>query len=71
MVDIIIKIPSSKIDEFKIGFLKAYPNENGLTDLKLIKRFIREQLMNYYKTGKVLIAQETTTPDIDEDVVED
>lgn len=71
MVDIIIKIPNDKVDEFKIGFLKAYPNESGETDLNHIKIFIREQLRNYYKTGKVLIAQETTPVEIDEDIVED
>ena len=70
MVDIIIKIPSSKLEEFKAGFLKAYPKESGETDLDHIKKFIREQLINYYKTGKVLIAQETTPVEIDEDVVE-
>lgn len=70
MVDIIIKIPNSKIDEFKLGFLKAYPNETGETDLKLIKMFIREKLMDYYRTGKLLIARENINAGIDEDVVE-
>jgi len=71
MVEIIIKIPDSKLDEFKLGFKRAYPLIDGETDLNLIKRFIREKLLDYYKTGKVLIAQETTPPSIDETVIED
>jgi hypothetical protein len=70
MVDIIIKIPNDKIDEFKLGFKKVYPSLAGETDLKMIKRFIREQLLDYYITGKTLIAQESTPPEIDEEIVE-
>jgi len=69
MVVVSINIPDNKIDEFKTGFLKAYPNISGQTDLKHIKQFIREQLLNYYKTGKILIAQENINPNIDNDVV--
>jgi len=71
MVEITITIPNSKINEFKAGFLKAYPNDEGLTDLQHIKKFIREQLLNYYKTGKIMIAKETTPENIDEGVVEE
>ena len=69
MASISIIIPDAKIEEFKIGFLKAYPKENGVSDLQHIKTFIREQLINYYKTGKVLIARETTPAEVDEEVV--
>jgi len=71
MVSISITIPSDKLDEFKEGFLKAYPKTGGDTDLKHIKKFIRVQLLNYYRTGKILIARESTPVDVDEDVVED
>lgn len=69
MVSISIIIPDTKVEEFKLGFLKAYPNDACITDMKHIKKFIREQLLNYYKTGKVLIARETTPAIIDEEVV--
>ena len=71
MVEIKITIPNSKVDEFKAGFLRAYPNETGITDLAHIKKFIREQCVNYYTTGKILIAQETTEPEIDTEIVEE
>ena len=71
MVDIIIKIPNDKLDDFKAGFLKVYPNESGETDLKFLQIFIRQELINIYKTGKTRIARETTEPDIDEEIVEE
>jgi len=71
MVDIIIKIPNDKVDEFKLGFFKVYPNESGETDLKYLKSFIRQDLLNIYITGKTQIARETTAPDIDEGIVEE
>jgi len=71
MVDITITIPNDKVDEFKIGFLRAFPKTGSDTDLQHIKKFIRTQLINYYRTGKILIAQETTEPEIDSEVVED
>ena len=71
MVDIIIKIPSDKVDDFKTGFFKVYPNESGETDLKYLKAFIRQKLIDIYKTGKTLIAQETTEPEIDESIVDE
>lgn len=71
MVQINIVIPNDKIEEFKVGFKKAYPSLQGETDLKLINRFIKEKLLDYYKTGKVLIAQQTTPVEIEEDLIED
>jgi len=70
MVDIIIKIPSDKIEDFRTGFLKVKPNESGETDLIWIRSYIRQVLINIYKTGKTLIAQETTDPEIDEEIIE-
>jgi len=71
MVDIIIKIPNDKIDEFKLGFIKAYPKIAGETDLKLIKRFIREKLIQYYITGKTILVREENQPYIEIDLVEE
>jgi len=71
MPTIIINIPDSKLEEFKLGFKRAYPSIEGETDLKLIKRFIKEKLMNYYITGKTLIATENLNPEIDENVISD
>jgi len=68
-MDIIIKIPDAKVNEFRNGFLKVCPNESGETDLKWIKIYIKEQLINLYKTGKTLIAQESTPPEIDEEII--
>ena len=70
MVEIKINIPNEKLNDFRQGFLKAYPKEDeNITDLNHIKKFIRKQLINYYKTGKIMIARETTKPDIDEGVI--
>lgn len=70
MVEIKINIPNGKLEDFRKGFLKAYPKENkNTTDLDHVKNFLKKQLINYYKTGKIMIARETTKPDIDEGVV--
>jgi len=71
MVVIAINIPDDKVEEFKAGFLKAYPNTEGLADIQHVKKFIRLQLFSYYRTGKILIAQETTPPTIDDTVITD
>lgn len=70
MTDITITIPNNKIDEFKIGFLKVYPKPDGVTDLQHIKNFLREQLLKYYKTGKILIARENMDLDLDLNLIE-
>lgn len=71
MVEITITIPDGKVSDFKLGFLKIYPNTLGLTDMQHIKKFIKTELLHLYKEGKVLIAQETTPVEIDEGIVED
>ncbi|RLC68397.1 MAG: hypothetical protein DRH97_03245 [Chloroflexi bacterium] len=70
MVDIIIKIPSDKVDDFRTGFLKVYPNESGETDLIWIKIFIRQKLIDIYKTGKTMIAREEMYIEIDEEIID-
>lgn len=72
MVDITIKIPNDKIDELRIGFLAAVPKEDeGLTDMEFFKKWLKHQIINIYKTGKTIIARQTTLPVIDDDIVED
>jgi len=71
MVVVSIQIPDDKVEEFKEGFLRAYPNNTQLTDMQHVKTFIRDQLLSYYRTGKVLIARETTPAVIDENVITD
>jgi len=71
-IEIKIKIPSDKMDDLKHGFLKAVNRPEKykhLTDLEFFKQFIKDTIFQAYKTGKVMIARETTTPEIDEDIV--
>lgn len=70
MVAITITIPNDKLDEFKLGFLKAYPKPSGITEIEHVKQFIKDGLLREYRLGKRIIAQQTTTPSIDETVVE-
>jgi len=71
MVVVTINIPDDKVEEFKTGFLKAYPNTEGIADIVHVKNFIKEQLRNYYKTGKIMIAREELDAEIDENVITD
>jgi len=71
MVVVTINIPDDKVEEFKAGFLKAYPNDTGLADIVHVKNFIKEQLRNYYRTGKIIIARENLDAGIDENVITD
>jgi hypothetical protein len=67
-MDIIIKIPDEKVNEFRLGFLKVCPNESGETDLNWFKIFIRQKLIDIYKTGKTAIAEDQAV--IDENILE-
>jgi len=66
-------IDDNKFEEFKTGFLKALPipEDSGLTENKWIKEWIKNQLLNVYKTGKIKIAREQTQPEIDFDIIGD
>jgi hypothetical protein len=71
--EIIIKIPSSKFDEFKTGFNKAIPRPEAfehLTDEQFIKQYIKDFIFRAYKTGKMIKAKETTKPVIDDNILE-
>ena len=70
-MDIIIKIPDDKLAEFRAGYLKVIPSENGQTDLQNVRSFLKQKLIDIYITGKTLIARETTTPEYDKDIIEE
>jgi len=71
MVELKFIIDDLKFEEFKTGFLKSLPvpEDSGLTENKWIKEWIKNQLLNVYKSGKVKIARETTTPEVDYDII--
>ena len=72
-MDIVIKRPNDKIDKLRVGFLAAVKREEedeGLSDMDFFKKWLKQQVFNIYKTGMIIIAKETTEPDIDDNVVE-
>ena len=74
MVDIVITIPNDKVNELKLGFLKAYPipKEHGIpqyTEMEWTIVWIKEQLMRAYKEGKNIIAHEGVVPVYDENAI--
>jgi len=73
MVEIKFKIKDDKVEELKLGFLKAVPKPaqySHLTDLQYFKQYLKDTIMAAYITGKTQIAREEQTPDIQE-VLED
>ena len=71
-VNINIKILDGELADFKAGFLKAKPKPDDYagTDLQYFKDCIEEWIFNVYKTGKMMIARETTEAEIDDTIVE-
>ena len=73
MATVDVTITITDVDEFKTGFFKAVikpEHLSHLTDIQFLKKYLTDVLNNAYITGKKKIAQETTTPDITEDIVE-
>ena len=73
MTTLDITIAIADVDEFKTGFLKACPKPPHMAhmnDLQYLKQWLEDNLFNAYKTGKLLIAQETTPPTVIEDIVD-
>lgn len=69
-IDITITISSADIADFRAGFLKCKPKEDpAVSDLNHFKNTIGEWIFNVYKTGKIMIARETTAEDIDENII--
>lgn len=71
MVDVTITIPNDKLDELKLGFLTVYPKNTGETDLQCFRRFIREKVLDYYRTGKIELARETTSPYFEDGLIDE
>jgi hypothetical protein len=72
-MEIKINIPDDKLEDLKIGFKKAVdkpPELEHLNDIQFFKRWIKDMILRAYMTGKIKIAKETTTPEVDEDIVE-
>ena len=73
MVEIKFNIPDDKVDELRLGFLKAVPKPEQyahMTDLQFFKQWMRDNILNAYRTGKIMIAKETTNPEF-ENILED
>lgn len=71
-IEIKIEIDSNNIDDLKIGFIRAAPKPPQyyhLSDLEYFKKWIEDSIIHAYKTGKILIAQETTQPNIIDNIV--
>jgi len=67
-----IEIKTGFEDDFKNGFLKAVekpPEYQHLTDVQFFKQWLQDCIKSAYKTGKIMIAQQTTTPTIETDIV--
>lgn len=72
-ININIKIPSEKADEFIDAFnlvLVRPEQHKDLTDDQFLKAYLKDMLFAIYKTGKIKKAQETTKPEIDLNIVE-
>lgn len=72
-MEIKIIIPDDKLNDFKKAFKKAVPKapeHEGMAEVKFFKLWVRQCIFNVYKTGKILIAKETTPPDIDLEIIE-
>lgn len=65
---VIVSIAPDIYNEFKVGFLKEYPNESEgeLNDDEWIKKFARQPLQDGYATGRRRIALEQAHPSIEE-----
>lgn len=71
MPQIIYNIPTEKLEEFKIGFLKSSPvpidDETGLlemTENEWLKEWGRRMFLQAYKNGKQKLAREELEIDI-------
>lgn len=73
VIEIKITIKEDCLNELKLGFLKAItkpPQYAHLSDIAFFKQWIEDNIINAYKTGKIMIAKEETQPEIIDDIVE-
>jgi hypothetical protein len=71
-MEIKFNIPDDKVDELRIGFLKAVPKPpelQHLSDLEYYVQWLKDSTLNAYRTGKILIAKEATEP-VFENIIE-
>ena len=68
MPSISIDISQDKYEEFKVGFLRENSKPDGLSDAEWILQNIKGYLINNYKLGKQLLAEDTSQ--IDDDVLD-
>ena len=69
-MDITLTIPDDKLSDLKEGFLAWIPNNTLLNDIDFFKQWIKNTIKEVYIEGKRKIASETTTPIIDENILE-
>ncbi len=75
MVSITYTIPDEKLEEFKLGFLKEYPNKEKdgedliYTDNEWIKEWGKRKFFGAYRNGKNKILAEGDAS-VDGDIIE-
>ena len=57
-MDITITVPDNNLDDFKAGFLKAMPKEDGVGNLAHFETCLKRYARNKYKQGKRMLAEE-------------
>ena len=67
-VNIILPILTTKVPEFRLGFLAEHPKEEGYTDLQWLKKELRTWAIREYKRGKKKLAYEALA--VDENIIE-
>lgn len=70
---IIIEISELNQDEFFNGFNKTIvkpPKYQHMTDIQFLEQWITDVIDNAYKTGKIIIARETTKPNFIDKIAE-
>jgi hypothetical protein len=69
-IDITLRIDDTKINDLKVGLAKYFKVDSTDITPAWFKAFLNDMIFKFYKTGKIWIAQETTAPVIDENIVE-
>lgn len=57
-IQLTITIPDDKVAEFRLGFLKANPLPDGMTEKDWIIQCIRQYFIQRYRKGKLLLSQD-------------
>ena len=72
MVEIEIKliIDDTKLDNLKTGLAKYFNVDSTDINPNWFKAFLQDMIYKFYKTGRIKIAQETTAPIIDDNIIQ-